>query len=263
MDDELRTSLWNVINLMFFDTNVTTLNRTVRLYRVAIDAQLNFFKKPIDDLPEYVYQYKKIVRSWFFSAKWFEIYDFVEFLRNCLKDENWNQHNPNYIFSEQFGSTINNALEREKSAYRFIGEHLSPIIEAPEIKAIEDATESDDRFDGARQHIRTALQLYSDRKSPDYRNSVKEAISAIESASCIIANDPKATLGQALKTIERVHKIHPAMVNAFDRLYGYASNSGGIRHAMLEEENVSEEEARFMLVACSAFLNFLASLTKA
>ena len=48
------------------------------------------------------------------------------------------------------------------------------------------------------------------------------------------------------------------MAEAFRRLYGYASNEKGIRHALLEETaNVAEEDARFMIVACSAFVNLL------
>ena len=38
--------------------------------------------------------------------------------------------------------------------------------------------------------------------------------------------------------------------------YGYTSDQGGIRHALLEESNIDEAEAKFMMVACSAFVNF-------
>lgn len=37
----------------------------------------------------------------------------------------------------------------------------------------------------------------------------------------------------------------------------------GIRHAILEEPNVGFHEAKFMLVACSAFVNFLISKAEA
>jgi len=41
-------------------------------------------------------------------------------------------------------------------------------------------------------------------------------------------------------------------------VYGYTSDEKGIRHSLLEQSaKVHEEDARFMIVACSAFLNFL------
>jgi len=40
-------------------------------------------------------------------------------------------------------------------------------------------------------------------------------------------------------------------------IYGYTSDEGGIRHAMLEEKIIDFEDAKFMLVSCSAFINYL------
>lgn len=39
----------------------------------------------------------------------------------------------------------------------------------------------------------------------------------------------------------------------------YTSDEGGIRHAMLEEPNIGYDEAKYMAVACSAFVNFIAA----
>ena len=103
------------------------------------------------------------------------------------------------------------------------------------------------------------MDLLADRKSPDYRNSVKESISAVEAISNLIANEKKATLGQALKAIESKVSLHPALKKAFSSLYGYTSDAEGIRHALLSETNLSFEDAKFMLVSCSAFINYLIS----
>jgi hypothetical protein len=45
--------------------------------------------------------------------------------------------------------------------------------------------------------------------------------------------------------------------SAFLSLYGYTSDANGIRHALLEEAQLTFEDAQFMLVACSAFVNYL------
>jgi len=112
---------------------------------------------------------------------------------------------------------------------------------------------------GIHAHLKRALDLLADRKSPDYRNSIKESISAVEAICNLIAGKKKATLGQALKKIEDKVGLHPALKSAFSSLHGYTSNAEGIRHALLDEPNLSFEDAKFMLVSCSAFVNYLIS----
>ncbi|MFH1639453.1 MAG: hypothetical protein ABIB93_03970 [Chloroflexota bacterium] len=101
----------------------------------------------------------------------------------------------------------------------------------------------------------------SDKTSPDYRNSIKESISAVEAICRAITGNDKATLGEALKIIQEQGKLnlHTALKQAFSNLYGYTSDAEGIRHALLDEPNLNSEDALFMLVSCSAFINYLGS----
>lgn len=72
----------------------------------------------------------------------------------------------------------------------------------------------------------------------------------------ILTKNSKATLGDALKSLK--DKIHPAMKGAFEKLYGYTSDANGIRHANgLGEGDSTFEEAKYMLISCSAFVNYL------
>lgn len=76
----------------------------------------------------------------------------------------------------------------------------------------------------------------------------------------MIAGDQKATLGTALRLIEKDGsvQIHKALSSAYSSLYGYTSDSAGIRHALTEgEEPLHFEDAKYMLVSCSAFINYL------
>jgi hypothetical protein len=107
------------------------------------------------------------------------------------------------------------------------------------------------------EHLKAAAALLSDRKSPDFRNSVKESISAVETASRIISGNSKATLGDAIKLIDKVRGMHPALRDGLIKLYGYASDEGGIRHGLTEESNVDQADAKFMLVNCSAICTLL------
>lgn len=59
-------------------------------------------------------------------------------------------------------------------------------------------------------------ELLADRKSPDYRNSIKESISAVEAICKLITGSQKATLEDALRQLEtKLGSVHPALKDAF------------------------------------------------
>lgn len=153
---------------------------------------------------------------------------------------------------------FNRILKEEVASYRILDRLVVPIINEGELASIEQTINSD--FDSVSRHIEKALELYSDRKSPDYENSVKESISAVEAMCKIIAglDGGNATLGSAINKLKECSiNIHPAMENAFKQLYGYTSDSNGIRHGGIDFVDVPSEDAKYMLVSCSAFVNYL------
>lgn len=162
-----------------------------------------------------------------------------------------------YIYRLDIYSIFNAFFEKEFVGYRFVEKRIVAITDEKEITSIENACNS--KFDGINSHMQKAVGFLADREKKDYKNSIKESISAVESICQIIAGSDKATLGQALKVIkEKGVNMHPALEKAFSSLYGYTSDQGGIRHCEgMFESNVSFEEAKFMLVSCSAFINFL------
>jgi hypothetical protein len=151
-------------------------------------------------------------------------------------------------------------LEKEVSAYRFVNGLVSRITDEVEVAEIDLALAG--RQGPVRTHLRRALELLSDRESPDYRNSIKESISAVESLVATVVGE-KGTLGQLVKKLEDEIDLHPALRTAFGNLYGYTSDEGGIRHAILESKNVVFEDAKFFLVVCSAFVNIVESKVSA
>jgi len=195
-----------------------------------------------------------MLRNYYFAEQvpWFKVYDFVEFVANNYPDERKNA---------SFIESCNTVLEKEKSAYRFVGKQITQITSREEILEIEEALDSP--FAQVNAHLENALKLFSNKTNPDHRNSIKESISAVEALCRIVTRDDKATLGKALDSIEREGKIklHGALKKAFDSLYGYTSSAEGIRHALLEEPTLDSEDAKFMLISCSAFVNYL--VTKA
>jgi hypothetical protein len=206
-----------------------------------------YFKKTLDTLPHRVNACIQHIRSYFLNCEWHEAYDFIEFTAN-----NMDTH-----LKEEFIKQCNIVLERELSGYRLIDNKIIEISSKEEISSIESALNNTNTMKGAHAHLQTSLELLSDRKSPDYRNSIKESISAVESISQTLTSDSNATLGAALKILEKKSAIHPALKASLSSLYGYTSDSDGIRHAMLEESTLTFSDAKFMLVACTAFINYM------
>ena len=154
-----------------------------------------------------------------------------------------------------FIKECNSALERELSAYRFNGKILVPFTSELELSEIKEASNTSKLY---AQHLDQALNLLSDRKAPDYRNSIKESISAVEAMCQLITGNKKAILEDALRQLEtKLPSVHPALRDAFRKIYAYSGDADGIRHALKDEPNLGIEDAKFMLVACSAFINFL------
>jgi len=244
MDDELRIEMWNYFYIYILDELSNNSIRDLGVFFMVL--WVNFFKHPIDEFPE---DFRFFLKNWFFNSTWYEVYDFLEFVIQLDRPLN----------KEEAVKTCNNILERNLSAYRLVGNKFLEITDQVEINAIEEALNTSEKagIDGAFHHLQTALRMLSDRRMPDYRNSIKESISSVEAVCKFITSDKNATLGQALNKIESKIQLHPALKHAFSSLYGYTSYEDGIRHAMIDENKVDFEDAKYMLVSCSAFVHYL------
>lgn len=253
IDNDLRNSLWSVFLDSFFNDLSNYGYQLDALYYYHRALWFNFFKLPLDT--SYIYgdrsvdkdNLKRFLRSYFFDAKnWYEPLDLIEFSANFA--------------DSQYIKLMNSILEREKSAYRFVNGQITQITSETEISEIEEAIASNNIYRPVAIHLNAALSLLADKQNPDFRNSIKESISAVESMCKIFTSNDKATLGETLTILEKKETVHPAMKKAFTSLYGYTSDNTGIRHALTDgDRNVDFHEAKFMLVICSSFINFLKS----
>ncbi|RMF17416.1 MAG: hypothetical protein D6761_04305 [Candidatus Dadabacteria bacterium] len=255
IDEPLRNTLWSLLKVHVWDHihgspgiygayYHLSSHGNEKLRQLCERLWFNYFKKPLDQLDDDWTKVHAQLRRYFFECEWFEVYDFIEFVAN-----NYDRHQ----FKDQFVVACNLVLEKEVSAYRFVGDVLSRITEQHEVEEVDLALAKS--CGPVQTHLRRALELASSREAPDYRNSIKESISAVESLVATVVGE-KGTLGQLIKKLE---DLHPALRDAFSTLYGYTSDEGGIRHALLESEKVGFEEAKFFLVACSAFINYVQS----
>lgn len=216
---------------------------------------IDIFSLTKEDIPSIEYvsskKYDKTevvneIKDIFVNSEYNEIFDFLEELIYFLRKD--------YIYDDvpYIIDSINEIFENENVKYRIINNIITDIVNEEEINGINEAINNP--YSKVSEHLQKALEkLYHDK---DYSNSIKESISAVESMCQVMVNDDKVTLGQALKKLK--NEIHPTLNTAFDKLYGYTSDANGIRHANgLREGESTFSEAKFMLVSCSAFVNYL------
>ena len=248
MTAPLRNTIWNVLASVFGEDDYAWHEQVQFLARF-------FLKFPVDSLPSHQ-SYRVWFKERYFQMPWHEVFDLVEFATQ--RASNINQRTG--WTSEKLYTVFNKVLEDELSGYRFIGGQLAPIASEAESTSIEAALETTSRLglEGAHVHIAAALRLLAKRPDPDYRNSMKESISAVESIAKQLGRDAQG-LSPALDELAKKVALHPALRAAFTKLYGYSSDESGIRHALLEESTVGYDDAKYMVVTCSAFVNYLAA----
>lgn len=188
-------------------------------------------------------------------AQWYEVLDLIEF---SIKYMHHRDEGTGRSASIHFVALLNSEFERLNFAYRIVNCEIIEITSEQEIKAIEKAIESSPQ--NVKMHLNSALEKLAQRPNGDYRNSIKESISAVE-AFCR-EKTGENTLGRALSSLERNNIIiHSQLKSAFEKLYAYTNQpETGIRHCSMDNEGKytpTADEALFMLVSCSAFINYL------
>lgn len=247
--ETLRNRIWN----LFFREEIQKGGLNSERMKFAINGE-PFIEDRILDRLGYIIPKNGIklenarlnkIKEHLLFCEWYQVFDFIEIHISLVNAD----QKKNII------NAYNSLLAEEGVLYRLVGEIISPIYNDGDIETIETAISTE--YASVNTHIQKALSLFSSRKLPDYENSIKESISAVEAMCCII-NGKNETLNKAIKKLKDsgVH-IHSAMENAFISLYGYTSDEKGIRHAGMDFVNASAEDAKYMLVSCSAFVNYL------
>jgi hypothetical protein len=243
MDQKLTNKLWNFLYkfLISFCTEFTT-DRFFTLIWVDVMGYL------VDEMHHDNLIIIDEIKGWFLSAKWYERYDLLEAISEHQKS------NSTWL---NFTINCNKVLKEEISGYRIVDSQVTPIISEQEIIEIESALNNTSKWESVNTHINRSLEFLSNREEPDFRNSLKESISSVE-AMCEIILGKKNTLGAALTEIRKKYNLPNHLTQAFSKLYGHASNTGGARHNLSEEDSpITMEYARYMLISCSAFVNYL------
>lgn len=252
-DDRSRVALVNMINSLYysiFDNSYDEfeVNRRNAFWNSILQ---NVYSQQIENAPGRCYHEERmfgIINASIYCDDYSDVLSVVEYVARLLNKE------ARYKNVQVF-QAFNQIFEKEFIGYRFVNGEIVKITSELEINQIEEAIAiRDNKVD---EHLKKAVALLADRDKPDYENSIKESISAVE-AMCNAITGRNVTLGEALKQLKRETVIHPALEEGFEKLYGYTSDASGIRHAgRIGGTDATFEEAKFMLVACSGFVNYL------
>ncbi len=236
MDDDLRNSIWNFL-----------LGKYSHMYIEAFvhDLWVFLYKRPKDEIPkEHCYECrerahdKKFLKQIILKEKWYAVLNALEFI---------------YAISD-CSEGCNVIFEKECFSYRFVDGLICEITSEEEIKEIETASSSP--VDEINQHLNMALGHLSRRENPDYRNSIKESISAVECLCRKITGTD--TLGKAIGKLESQGlQLNSQLKSGLNKIYDYTNGKDGIRHAIMDDTTIKQEDARFMLVMCSSFINYI------
>ena len=244
-----RTRLWQV----FAKRHVLTYKSNSVHYDIVEDFLSYFGQQYVVDAGSFDHK-TNINRLYTFivkDSKWYQVYDFVELYIASSKER------------KDFTSIImeiNCILDSEKTGYHIINGLVTPITNEYEFSTIDKAIQICPQH--VCESINKSLKLFSDRQDPDYNNAIKEIITAVESLCCTIVVDANIdgadTLGKAVNKLNQCGIIlHEQLALAIKNLYKYTCNEDGKRHGGTTFIESDIEDARFMIVTCSAILNFL------
>lgn len=256
LDDETRVQLWNIIASVreFFDKFEAELRERGDDTEMEVLRQMwsIHLSRPLDEMPGPSTVWKEI-KKYILESEWHEAFDILEALVTELRKNKTvlTQKLPDIVIE-----LLNQKFKSHLVGYRFINDRITPIDSAAETDAITGALEDASIVSGTRHALERALEHLADRQSPDYPNSIKESISAVESVVKRVTG--KGELSKGLTELENAGvSIHPALRTAWIKIYGWASDEDGIRHGGTDAARVDQALAKYMLVTCSAFISYL------
>lgn len=232
--------------------------------RICQAIWVEYWHQPIDRFPSRYWEFFPTLKKEILNGEWYEGYNLIDLViegasslaEKIRRQDPYNHSNWVLQPAETRSEYINYVLEREGAGYRIVGGSVAPITNELELDAIDQTVNNGT---GASAHIKQSLSLFSKKPDPDYLGSVRESILAAESAAKKIAPAKCNTLADAVDALQKSRDLHKALAEAWKKMFGYTSDEDGIRHAGTGEPVVVDFAfAKYMLVTCSAFVNYLA-----
>ena len=251
----LRRKIWNAIREWLLKHRRSSRSYSFDSLAVRFSERIlgKFKEQPEDeirtDYKTVLYHFKKIVLQERFNR----VLDLVEIIVNDGDVEDELTCRLKELF--EFCAAAYR-LDTSQRPYSFFPQTSEAQGEATR-QAIETLREGG--MDGATAHLRQATEHIN---AQQYADSIADSIHAVESVARMLDPEASRTLGPALSSLEKAGLLkHPALKQAFQKLYGYTNDEQGIRHALIDKEssNVGLDEAMLMFGACASFAAYLAT----
>lgn len=271
MDDDLKNSIWNVLHKVIFKPgrhifsgkHIFLFPNEICIDEVPIAVWTEFFKETVNSLPISSTSIADDVLRRYKEMPWYGPYELVEFV--C---EYFATNAPDVggrLHGDAFVQKLNSVLEREMSGYRLVGGEITPITDPIEMEAVAEAMKSSS-FSKASQRMREAVRALSDRENPNYRQAMETAWFAVDSCIKEITGVEQGGFAKIMNKLESENEAQHHFCESIKNLYSFA-NKAGIRHAKgdVEPKNLTAKQlalinfdnAKFFVVFCSAFMNYL------
>jgi hypothetical protein len=210
------------------------------------------------------------------NLEWEKAYDFCERLHNHLAQEvGHHTYNEGYEVTTLRGDVqayIASELQRLFVEEGLAFEFSEGFVRRRGRKHTVDQTSraevvlGDQRLLGARRHYEKALQFFRNPAKPDYENTVKEAVCAVEAAGRALFPEAKATtLGDLAKWLVSGDMIRmpKALAQTLTGVYGYRSGGEGVGHGGAAGGPATVEVAEYVLAMCASQIIYLVDLSNA
>ena len=157
---------------------------------------------------------------------------------------------------ERLSKRVAGALRSHGAACVFLDGQFVPLedeVAEAEIAHALDGLEA--AVAGAHQNLRKALTALGKRPEADPRTVVHQCISCLEAV--IRHFTGKRTVSEGLKVLKSDWHLHGAFASGLDSLYGWTSDTSGIRHGVAEPSRVSLADAHLLLSLTAGFTNWI------
>ena len=250
LSDRARTNLWNVLFVHLVSGSHHRIYMINTWELILKDVHAYHYNMPLDEWTTSFDTVCQRLRQLIERMPFNRVFDLIEYImrhRYCPED---------------FIAQVSTVFKTCGLAYTIdVGPPVAILpATTPEEGAALERNLNDLRvagLDGAAAHLQNAGKRINDG---NWADSIRESIHSVESVARKINSRASKTLGPALNSLEKQGVLpHPALKEAFSKLYGYASDEKGIRHSLLDktEANVTNDEALFMLGACASFASYL------
>lgn len=181
------------------------------------------------------------------ECEWYRIYDIWEGLYQYFEARNR---------QADFSARLNRLFEEDGIGWQMVNGQIVTRGDIEFEHAVGGAVEQlgNANLQTAKRELQEARNDLSRRPEPDVTGTIQHCMAALEATARVIANDPRATLGEILARHRDALGIPRPLDTALGQIWGYASEMG--RH-LREGRNPDRREAELLLGMTATTISYL------